>query len=78
MNDDEMAMAIHLAACSFLPGSAAKRFARDMAYRAADSERHKIPLTEKQAKYLRDSVIRFRRQIPGDIVALARPQSAKP
>ena len=72
MTDSEMAMAIHLAACVFVPGTATKRFARDMAFRAAGSESSKIPLTEKQAKYLREAVIRFRRQIPNEVVELAR------
>ena len=80
MSDDEVAMSIHLAACRFVPGAATKRFARNMAFQAANPDTCKLPLTEKQAKYLRYSVIRFRRQIPGDVVALAHKvaQEEKP
>lgn len=69
MTEDQRRMAIALAQCTFVPGIGTKRFARDMAVRAriADSS----PLTEKQDKYLRESVYKFRRQIPPDVVALA-------
>jgi hypothetical protein len=73
MTDDEKRMAIALTGCTFVPGIATKRFARQVAYRAEQGTGD--PLTEKQAKYLRDAVIRFRRQIDPAIVALAR-QSA--
>lgn len=63
-------MAVHLARCTFVPGTGTKRFAQDMAFRAGQPESK--PLTSRQAEYLRSAVIRFRRQIPDDVVALAR------
>lgn len=70
MTPDQITMATHLARCTFVPGTSTKRFAQDMAYRAAQTESK--PITGGQAEYLRTAVIRFRRQIPGDVVALAR------
>lgn len=63
-------MAIALGACTFVPGIATKRFARDMAFAAGRDDAK--PLTEKQDKYLREAVYRFRRQIQPEIVALAK------
>ena len=76
MTNDEVVMATHLAACRFVPGTAVKRFARDMAFQASHEAGLERSLTEKQAKYLRDSVIRFRRQIPPEVVELARKVTA--
>jgi hypothetical protein len=70
MTKDQITLATHLARCIFPPGTATKRFAKDIAFRAGLFEPK--PLTEKQAEYLRTAVIRFRRQIPCDVVALAR------
>ena len=70
MTDDEKRMAIALNSCTFVPGSNTKRFAFNMAFRAEHGTG--LALTEKQAKYLREAVIRFRRQIDPAIVELAR------
>jgi len=69
MTDDQRRMAFALAQCTFVPGVRTKRFARDMAARAemADAQ----PLTEKQDKYLREAVYKFRRQIEPSVVAIA-------
>ena len=70
MTDSERQMARDLNRCTFVPGIGTKRFARNM---AAVADRPDAPaLTEKQAKYLREAVIRYRRQIPAGTVALAR------
>ena len=69
MTDDEKSMAFALAACRFVPGIGTKRFARDIAYRA--SQKDSGDLTAKQREYLRTAVIRFRRQIDPDVVAIA-------
>lgn len=69
MTDDERTLARALSRCTFVPATATKRFARDMGDRAAMDESPE--LTPKQKKYLYEAVIRFRRQIPGDTVALA-------
>lgn len=55
-----------LARCTFLPGSAEKRFARDMDARSRMAE--PLPLTVRQAQYLDDLAYRFRRQMPADLV----------
>ena len=74
MTPDERTMAFALSRCSFVPGIGTKRFARDMASRAQAEESGRIenrPLSEKQGKYLREAVWRYRRQIPDGIVYLA-------
>lgn len=68
MSSEEREMAKHLSGCSFLPGSAAKRFARDIGDEAAADE---PTITERQSAYLRSCVYTFRRQIPRDVVSLA-------
>ena len=70
MTTDQMTMAAHLARCIFVPGTGTKRFAQEMAYRASRPEPK--PLTGRQAEYLRTAVIRFRKQIPAEVVELAR------
>lgn len=70
MTEDEKTMARALNQCTFVPGIGTKRFAREMAARAGQADA--APLTEKQKEYLRSAVIRFRRQIPREVVALAR------
>ena len=72
MTEDEKTMACALNACCFCPGIGTKRFARSMAY-LADMQDDQ-PITARQSKYLRDAVIRFRRQIPADVVAIARAE----
>ena len=69
MTDAQRRMAVSLSLCTFVPGIPTKRFARDMAFAAVHSP--DVQLTEKQDKYLREAVIKFRRQIPADVVALA-------
>ena len=69
MTEDEIRMAHALNACTFVPGIATKRFARQMASMAEHSP--EIELTKKQHDYLVSAVYRFRRQIPADIVRLS-------
>lgn len=68
MSSEEREMALHLSRCRFLPGSAAKRFARDIGFEA---EHDDPTITERQAAYLRSTVYTYRRQIPRDVVSLA-------
>lgn len=70
MTKNEQILAKYLDLCVFVPGTATKRFAKDMAWRAQQPQPK--PLTEKQSEYLRTAVIRFRRHIPADVVELAR------
>lgn len=69
MTEDERRMAIALGGCKFPPASPPKRFARDMAAEAAFDD---AVITEGQAEWLRVLVQRYRRQLPDDVVALAR------
>ena len=71
MTEDEkaMALAIEPPNVSYVPGIPTKRFARDIAAEARSENPH---ITTGQASYLRAVVVRFRRQIPPYIVALAR------
>jgi hypothetical protein len=71
MTDREVAQAIALGRCNFLPAAAEKRFARAMAERAAVSPA--APLSPLQAKYLGDLSWRFRRQMPADLVPAVKP-----
>lgn len=74
MTEDQRRMALALNRCTFCPGIGTKRFARDMAHLAEhDAER---AISEKQDAYLRSAVVRFRRQIPADVVDLARKVAA--
>jgi hypothetical protein len=70
MTENERIMAQHLAACRFCPGIRTKRFARDMAYIAEHFPSKE--LSKPQGTYLRQAVVRYRRQIPDDVVAIAR------
>ena len=76
MTDAERQMARDLHRCTFCPGIGTKRFAREMAARADQPDAK--PLTEKQAKYLREAVIRYRRQIPAGTVKLAMNSGTTP
>lgn len=67
MSADERTMAIALGAVTMIPGLPSKRFARDLAATAESFG----TITEKQASALRSLVVRYRRQIPVAIVALA-------
>ena len=61
-------MAIALGNCRFAPATSAKRFARHVSAAArADGV-----LTDPQAALLRKLVVSYRRQIPAEVVALAR------
>ena len=70
MTSDEKMLAIALSGCVFVPGTATKRFARNMGFGASQDESPE--LTKKQRAYLVTAVIRYRRQIEPFIVALAR------
>ena len=69
MTDEEKRLALALDQCTFVPGIGTKRFAKDMAGIARGWAPYS--LTPSQHKYLIESVIKFRRQIPADIVAVA-------
>lgn len=69
MTPDQRDMAMALAACVMCPGIGTKRFARQMAERAHYAPDK--PITEPQAKYLAEAVIRYRKQIPQQVVLLA-------
>ncbi len=73
-SDRMFARAIAPGMVTYPPGIPTKRFARDM----AELERFKPdhPLTPKQALYLRQVVVRYRRQVAADIVDLARRELA--
>ncbi len=74
--DRLFARAVSPARVVYAPGTGTKRFARDMAWIEANSPG--VVLTRKQAAYLRRVVVRFRRQIPADIVAMAQRDLAAP
>lgn len=69
MTENEKTLARALAACCFMPGIGTKRFAKDMAARAALPDAQ--ALTPAQRHYLLTATVRYRRQIAGDVVALA-------
>jgi len=71
-----LALAIAPGMVTYVPGTATKRFARDMAWLAEHSPDK--ALTQKQRKYLLDTVHRYRRQIQPAIVAAAAKASAEP
>lgn len=73
MTDAEKLAAQALGRCSFPPGTAAKRFAHEMAA-AADQG---LPITEAQSEYLFKLRHRFRRQIP-DSVPFANTAPSEP
>jgi hypothetical protein len=69
MTSDESKLALALVRATFLPGSYDKRFAAAMAAHASlDSEQ---AITAKQRLCLMQMAIRYRRQLPKEIVALA-------
>lgn len=70
MTPEQIQFAKALAGVTFPPGTATKRFAKDMAHAAEHQPDRE--LTPKQAEYLRTAVIRFRRQIAPAIVATAQ------
>lgn len=72
MTENEKTLARALERCTFFPGVGTKRFARDMALSAAQPEPR--PLTPAQRRYLLTAAVRYRRQIPADIVKLAEAE----
>ena len=70
MTPDEIRIVEALAGCSFLPGSSQKRFIRHLNAR----DRAK-PLTGRQAAYLWAIAWSWRRQLPPELVTLARAKS---
>lgn len=76
MTEDQKTMARALVRCTFVPGIGTKRFAQDMAHLADYSPEREI--TPRQAEYLRTAVIRFHRQIPQEVVDLAKSLEAQP
>lgn len=69
MTDHEVRMALALGACRFSPGSVDKRIARTL---SAQAREESPMITAKQARMLLRKVERYRRQIPEEIVDLAR------
>lgn len=65
MTPRQRAIAEALGRCTFLPGSAHKRFAHNMAFHAEHMPDK--PLTEKQAAHLVRLAWRYRRQMPADL-----------
>lgn len=70
MTPNERMLARALNQCTFCPGIGTKRFARDMAW--LEQHNPEKELTPAQTKYLVTATVRYRRQIPPDIVAVAR------
>lgn len=70
LTEKERAIALALGRCRFLPASTDKRFALDMAERAAHATSE---ITEKQAAFLADMAWRYRRQLPPEIRPTVRP-----
>ena len=76
MTEDQKTLARGLVGAWFPPGINTKRFAREMAFNARQPDPK--PLTPNQAEYLRTAVIRFRRSIPAEVVALAERMGQAP
>jgi hypothetical protein len=74
ITDQERWAAQLLAACIFLPGSYDKRFVRAL---AAVTDDQQATLSPKQRTLLWKQVIRYRRQLPDSLVALARKESER-
>lgn len=70
MTPEQISMARALARVTFPPGLPGKRFALDMAEQA--NLRPMATLTAKQAEFLAEMVVRYRRQIQSEVVALAQ------
>ncbi len=76
VTEHEIALAKALGACSFLPGSSQKRFARDLAFVAEHSPDRE--LTDRQRHYLQLMAWRYRRQIPKRLVPESKPEDLPP
>lgn len=72
MTDNEKTIARALGACCFTPGHATKRFAKDMA--ACATQEQPYSLSPAQRRYLLTATVRYRRQIPAEVVALAEAE----
>ena len=70
MTPDEIRILDALVGCSFLPGSGQKRFVRQM-----HSRERSRALSDRQRDYLWAIAWSWRRQLPADLVALARRYS---
>lgn len=72
MTDTErlIARAIRPGLVTYCPGIGTKRFAYEMAEMAEHNPLH--PLTPKQARYLCQVAVKFRRQVAPDVVEAAR------
>jgi hypothetical protein len=70
MRTEEIRIIEALAGCSFVPGSSPKRFVRQLSSR----DRAKA-LTDRQRAYLWAIAWSWRRQLPQDLVELAREKS---
>ena len=73
MTPHEIELAQALAACTYLPGTPQKRFARDLA--AGDPNRE---LTERQRHYMEILAWRMRRQMPKHLVPEREPLDLPP
>lgn len=76
MTERELDIIKALQFVTFTPGSAPKRFARDM-----DGRAHRDPaaaLSPKQSQYLECLAWRFRRQIPEKLIPTTKPQDVSP
>jgi len=69
VTENEKTLARALERCTFFPGIATKRFAKDMAARAALPDAP--ALTPAQRRYLLTAIVRYRRQVEPGVVALA-------
>ncbi|RYF74078.1 MAG: hypothetical protein EOO29_25790 [Comamonadaceae bacterium] len=72
MTDNEKTIARALGACCFTPGHATKRFAKDMATCATQEQPYQM--SPAQRRYLLTAAVRYRRQIPAEVVALAEAE----
>lgn len=70
MTEPQRELALALARVTFYPGSSMKRFAADMAARAANPGGTQR-LTPRQHAYLIDLALKFRRQLPCSVVLMA-------
>jgi hypothetical protein len=72
----EIELATYLGRLSFLPGSAQKRFARDIAFHAATMPDKEISL--RQRHYMELMAWRYRRQLPSRFVPETKPLNLPP
>lgn len=76
MTPEQIATAKALGNCSFPPGTADKRFARNMAFLAEHSPEREI--TERKDLNLRRLAYRYRRQMPAALVPAEKPADLPP